>query len=197
MYSFDKGGALTFQWSDSDSPPWWCLMYFIYTYIPQGSTLGPLHLTLLLMDGTFSMLKYASTPIKLSICLRSLPLHGCCHFIWHFLSAICRGTASHNSWQRPFLIHKSQKDGYKIHEQSVLQQPVISVTVGQWRHAATERKALPPMIFSGTQTCKHRGKSLTLLKLDELNHSKLVSHIKLELLNLLFFGDRSTKQIET
>lgn len=70
-------------------------------------------------------------------------------------SHILHGVRSRDLWQRPFLIHKSQKDQFKIHEQSVLRQPVISVTVGQWRHAATERKVLPPLIFTGrhTNTC--------------------------------------------
>lgn len=61
-------------------------------------------------------------------------------------SYILHGVRSRDLWQKLFLIHKSQKDQFKIHEQSVLQQPVISLTVGQWRHAATNRKVLPPLI---------------------------------------------------
>lgn len=61
-------------------------------------------------------------------------------------SYILHGVRSRDLWQKLFLIHKSQKDQFKIHEQSVLQQPVISLTVGQRRHAATNRKVLPPLI---------------------------------------------------
>lgn len=57
-----------------------------------------------------------------------------CHFAWWSLRAIRRGSRFRNLWQRLFLIHKSQKDQFKIHEQSVLLQLVVSVTVGQWRH---------------------------------------------------------------
>lgn len=56
-----------------------------------------------------------------------------CHFARRSLRAIRRGSRSRNLWQRLFLIHKSQKDQFKIHEQSVLLQLVVSVTVGQWR----------------------------------------------------------------
>ena len=88
-----------------------------------------------------ALLKYKSAMIKRSMCLRMpAPYMARC-------MAVPLSDA-HNLWQRTFLIHKSQKDGYKIHEQSVLQQRVISVTLGQWRHAATEGKALSPMIFS-------------------------------------------------
>lgn len=69
------------------------------------------------------------------------------HFAWQSLQAIHHGTRLHDLWQRLYLIHKSQKDEFKIHEQSVLQQLLISVTVGQWRHGATERKVLPPLIL--------------------------------------------------
>lgn len=80
-------------------------------------------------------------------------LYPVCHFAWQSLQAIHHGTRLHDLWQRLFLIHKSQKDPFKIHEQSVLLQPVISVTVGQWRHGATERKVLPPFILQeDTQT---------------------------------------------
>lgn len=80
-------------------------------------------------------------------------LYPVCRFAWQSLQAIRHGTRSHDLWQRLFLIHKSQKDRFKIHEQSVLLQPVISVTVGQWRHGATERKVLPPLISQAdTQT---------------------------------------------
>lgn len=71
-------------------------------------------------------------------------------------SYILHGVCSRDLWQRLFLIHKSQKDQFKIHEQSVLQQPVISLTVGQLRNAATERKVLPPLISQeDTQTQRH------------------------------------------
>lgn len=79
-------------------------------------------------------------------------LYPVCHFAWQSLQAIHHGIRSHDLWQRLFLIHKSQKDQFKIHEQSVLQQPVISVTVGQWRHGATEKRVLPPLILGDTQT---------------------------------------------
>lgn len=80
-------------------------------------------------------------------------LYPVCHFAWQSLQAIHHGTRLHILWQRLFLIHKSQKDQFKIHEQSVLLQPVISVTVGQWRHGATKRKVLPPLILQeDTQT---------------------------------------------
>lgn len=86
-------------------------------------------------------------------------LYPVCHFAWQSLQAIHHGTRLHDLWQRLFLIHKSQKDQFKIHEQSVLLQPVISVTVGQWRHGATERKVLPPLILQeDTQT--HRYSSI-------------------------------------
>lgn len=74
-------------------------------------------------------------------------LYSVCHFAWQPLQAIHHGTRSQNLWQRLFLIHKSQKDQFKIHEQSVPQQPVISVTVGQCRYGAIERKVLPPLIL--------------------------------------------------
>lgn len=77
-------------------------------------------------------------------------LYPVCHFAWQSLRAIHHGTRLQDLWQRLFLIHKSQKDQFKIHEQSVLLQPVISVTVGQWRHGATERKVLPPLILQKT-----------------------------------------------
>lgn len=80
-------------------------------------------------------------------------LYPVCHFAWRSLQAIHHGTCLCDLWQRLFLIHKSQKDQFKIHEQSVLLQPVISVTVGQWRNGATERKVLPPLILlEHTQT---------------------------------------------
>lgn len=89
-------------------------------------------------------------------------LYPACHFAWQSLQAIHHGTRSHDLWQRLFLIHKSQKDQFKIHEQSVPLQPVISVTVGQWRHGATERKVLPPLILQedtqtqmNSSTCTH------------------------------------------
>lgn len=85
-------------------------------------------------------------------------LYPVCHFAWQSLQAIHHGTRLHNLWQRLFLIHKSQKDQFKIHEQSVLQQPLISVTVGQWRHGATERKVLHPLILqkdTHTNILKH------------------------------------------
>lgn len=77
-------------------------------------------------------------------------LYPVCHFAWQSLQAIHHGTRLHDLWRRLFLIHKSQKDQFKIYEQSVLQQPVISVAVGQWRHGATERKVLPPLIYRKT-----------------------------------------------
>lgn len=77
----------------------------------------------------------------------TLLLYPVCHFAWQSLQAIHHGTRLRDLWQRLFLIHKSQKDQYKIHEQSVLLQLVISVTVGQWGHGATERKVLPPLIL--------------------------------------------------
>lgn len=58
-------------------------------------------------------------------------LYPLCRFAWQSLQAIYHGTRLHDLWQRLFLIHKSQKDQFKIYEQSVLQQPVISVAVGQ------------------------------------------------------------------
>lgn len=82
-------------------------------------------------------------------------LYTVCHFAWQSLQAIHHGTRLHDFRQRLFLIHKSQKDQFKIYEQSVLQQPVISVTVGQWRHGATERKVLPPLIYRKTHIHKY------------------------------------------
>lgn len=79
-------------------------------------------------------------------------LYPVCHFAWQSLQATHYGTRLRYLWQSLFLIHKSQKDQFKIHEQSVLQQPVISVTVGQWRRGATERKVLPPLIFAEKHT---------------------------------------------
>lgn len=67
------------------------------------------------------------------ICPALALLYPPCHFAWRSLRAIRRGSRSRNLWQRLFLIHKSQKDQFKIHEQSVLLQLVVSVTVGQWR----------------------------------------------------------------
>lgn len=94
--------------------------------------------------------------IKHSTCLSTLPLRCCTLYATlhgNPPQAIHHGTRLHDLWQRLFLIHKSQKDQFKIHEQSVLLQPVISVTVGQWRHGATERKVLPPLILQkDTQT---------------------------------------------
>lgn len=97
--------------------------------------------------------------IKHNICLSTLPSHGCtlnATLHDYSLQAIHNGTRLHVLWQRPFLIHKSQKDQFKIYEQSVLQQPMISVTVGQCRHSATERKVLPPPVLQkNTHTHKH------------------------------------------
>lgn len=111
------------------------------------------------MDATSFMLKYVLGLIKHSICLSTLPLHGgTLHATLHGNPSKLSTMAlrSHDLWQRLFLIHKSQKDQFKIHEQSVLLQPVISVTVGQWRHGATERKVLPPLILQeDTNALKH------------------------------------------
>lgn len=82
-------------------------------------------------------------------------LYPVCHFAWQSLQAIQHGTRLHDLWQRPSLIHKSQKDQFKIYEQSVLQQLVISVTVGQWRHGAIEGKVLPPLIYRETHIHKY------------------------------------------
>lgn len=79
-------------------------------------------------------------------------LYPVCYFAWQSLQAIHRGTRLHDLWQRLSLIHKSQKDQFKIHEQSVLLQPEISVTVGQWRHGATERKSSASPHFTGRHT---------------------------------------------
>lgn len=97
------------------------------------------------MDAASFVLKYVLSLIKHNICLSTLPLN--CSALY----ATLHGNPSKLSTmalvcQRLFLIHKSQKDQFKIHEQSVLQQPLISVTVGQWRHGATERKVLHPLI---------------------------------------------------
>lgn len=101
-------------------------------------------------DATSAMLESVWDLIKHSICLSTLPSHGlypACRFAWQSLRAIRHGTRLHDLWRKTFLIHKSQKDQLKIHAQSVLLQPVISVTVGQRRRAATETKVLPPLIL--------------------------------------------------
>lgn len=74
------------------------------------------------------------------ICLSALPRH------CYALHASFHGNPSKLSTMlaQQCLIHKSQKHPFKIDEQSVLQQPVISVTVGQWRHGVIKRKTLPP-----------------------------------------------------
>lgn len=76
-----------------------------------------------------------------------------CHFAWRSLRAIRRGSRSRNLWQRLFLIHKSQKDQFKIHEQSVLLQLVVSVTVGQWRQRG---KFCLHSFYRETQALRHR-----------------------------------------
>lgn len=111
------------------------------------------------MDAISFILNYVLGLIKHSTCLSTLPLH-CCTLYATLHGNPCKLStmALACTTCRLFLIHKSQKDQFKIHEQSVLLQPVISVTVGQWRHGATERKVLPPLILqedTQTQTLKH------------------------------------------
>ena len=96
-------------------------------------------------------------------------LYPVCHFAWQSLQAIHHGTRSHDLWRRLSLIHKSQKDQFKIHEQSVLLQPVISVTVGQWRRGAAERKSSASPRFTG----RHTGTGAhTLMYVHSLMHKK-------------------------
>lgn len=88
------------------------------------------------MDATSAMLSYVRGPDQTQhvfICPALALPRPPCHFAWRSLRAIRRGSRSRDLWQRLFLIHKSQKDQFKIHEQSVLLQLVVSVTVGQWR----------------------------------------------------------------
>lgn len=96
-------------------------------------------------------------------------LYPVCHFAWQSLQAIHHGARSHDLWRRLSLIHKSQKDQFKIHEQSVLLQPVISVTVGQWRRGAAERKSSASPRFTG----RHTGTGAhTLMYVHSLMHKK-------------------------
>lgn len=108
------------------------------------------------MDATSVMLSYVWGPDQTQhvfIYPALALLYPPCHFAWRSLRAIRRGSRSRNLWQRLFLIHKSQKDQFKIHEQSVPLQLVVSVTVGQWRQRG---KFCLHSFHRETQALRHR-----------------------------------------
>lgn len=60
----------------------------------------------------------------------------------HFAELSLQARRSHREWQHRFLIYKSQKDRFNIHEQSVPPQQPISVTGGTvwWQHSDMKEK---------------------------------------------------------
>lgn len=87
------------------------------------------------------MRKCVSSFHKQNACLSSLPQHG--RPLMPFCSiGPCSHPAKRMIVARAFLIYKSQKDQFNIHEQSVPAQAAISVTVGQYDDRASQRKRL-------------------------------------------------------
>lgn len=81
--------------------------------------------------------KYVSNFLKHSACLSSLPRHGGVpHAILQSYPSKSSNKALTWEWQERFLIYKSQKDRFNIHEQSVPSQWAISVTGGQYDDSA-------------------------------------------------------------
>lgn len=78
-----------------------------------------------------------------------------CHFTWQSLQAIHHDAVFQDLWQRLFLIHKSQKDQFKIYEQSVM---ILVVSLGQWRRGSKKIKSGYQTIF--LQKNKRRSVSL-------------------------------------
>lgn len=93
---------------------------------------------MLTMDDTRRLnFKYVSNFLKHTACLSSLPRHGRVpHAILQSYPSKSPNKALTWVWQERFLIYKSQKDRFNIHEQSVPSQWAISVTGGQYDDSA-------------------------------------------------------------